>query len=202
MELIKLLRYWPITWYYLYKEKQINKIRAKIISGLVVHNAIGAELGVFKGRFSPYLLKHTKAARLHLIDPWYLLTARWNWATGNKSTVNAVRKILKKLRKEIENHKVIIHIGDDRDILKTFPNNYFDWVYLDSSHHYQHTIDELAILKDKVKDSGIIVGDDWNPNPEHRHHGVYKAVKDFVLINEYSILYSNEQNKQWAIKKN
>ena len=184
-----------------YTEKKFNGIRGKIMVNILPKNGVGAELGVFRGEFSPYLFKYTKAIKLHLIDPWYFLTAKWTWAVGNKSTVKALRKILKKWRKEIEEQKIFIHIGDDREVLQTFPDCYFDWVYLDSSHQYKHTVEELRILKDKVKAKGVIAGDDWRPDPLHRHHGVYKAVTEFINQYGYSILYSDERNRQWAITK-
>jgi len=184
-----------------YSEKKKNVVRGQIISGLLPKYGVGAELGVFKGQFSPYLFYNTNTARLHLIDPWFFLTSHWTWAIGNKSTVDAVRQILKRWQKEIEEQKIFIHIGDDREVLKTFPDGYFDWVYLDSSHQYEHTVEELIILKDKIKRNGVIAGDDWRPDPKHRHHGVYKAVNEFNNQYGYSIIYSDEKNLQWAITK-
>lgn len=95
-----------------------------------------------------------------------------------------------------------MHVQDDIKLLKEFPDDYFDWVYVDSSHGYEHTVSELALLLKKVKASGIICGDDWQPNPNHRHHGVYKAVNEFILKNDYKLLYSDDKNLQWFIKKN
>jgi hypothetical protein len=85
-------------------------------------NGIGAELGVFKGQFSPMLMRYAKPKELHLIDPWYLLTNNWHWGGGNRSTVDAVINIFKVWKKEIEMKHVFIHIGDDRQILTSFPN--------------------------------------------------------------------------------
>lgn len=51
-----------------------------------------------------------------------------------------------------------------------------------------------------MKASGIIAGDDWNPNHQHKHHGVYKAVKDFVDKERYKMIYKSAANNQWAIK--
>lgn len=164
-------------------------------------NGIGAELGVFKGHLSSILLEHTHATKLHLIDPWYFQEAHWHWASGNKSTVDGLIKVLRTFKKELEDSRILIHVGDDRQLLATFPDQYFDWVYIDSSHAYKHTKQELEILASKVKDNGIIAGDDWQPEPTHYHHGVYKAVNEFIVTKKYRLVYSNRDNKQWAIKK-
>lgn len=63
--------------------------------------------------------------------------------------------------KRIWETKSIIHVEEDLECLKKFKDNYFDWVYIDLSHDYNHSMQELKILKNKVKKSGIICGHDW-----------------------------------------
>ena len=48
-----------------------NRIRRRIkfVDKVLPKDGTGAELGVFKGQFSPILLKYTNATKLHLIDP-------------------------------------------------------------------------------------------------------------------------------------
>ena len=104
-------------------------------------------------------------------------------------------------KKELEQGHVLVHAGDDLQVLTSFPDNYFDWVYIDTSHAYEHTKLELQILKKKVKSNGVIAGDDWQPKPDHRHHGVYKAVNEFMASDKYELIYSNTDDLQWAIKK-
>ena len=180
--------------------KKSAERRISFVKNVLPQNGIGAELGVMKGHFSPILLKYSNATKLHLLDPWYFLAGAWPWAKGNKSTVDALINILKKFKKEIENSQVVVHVGDDLKTLHQFPDNYLDWVYIDSSHAYEHTKQELEILSRKVKFNGIISGDDWRPDPEHKHHGVYKAVNEFVSASEYKIIYT-DSNLQWAISR-
>ena len=93
----------------------------------------------------------------------------------------------------------MLHIDEDLEVLKKFPDKYFDWAYIDSSHKYEHTKNELELLKHKVKDSGVIAGDDYYPEEKHRHHGVYKAVRKFLLSNPYKLSYSSLTDRQWAL---
>lgn len=176
--------------------------RTELIEQIMPKNGIGAELGVFKGHLSPLLLQKTQAKTLHLIDPWYFLSPKWDWATGNQSTVDGLRNVLHIFKKDIEQGRILVHVGDDLHILSTFAGQTFDWVYIDSSHEYEHTKQELQILAHKVKATGVIAGDDWLPDPTHRHHGVYKAVNEFIAAENYQLIYANEANRQWAIKKN
>ena len=177
------------------------KTRLAFIKEIIPRNTIGAELGVLKGEFSKILWKYARPEKLHLIDPFYFLNSHWAWTDGDKSTVSAARRILKSFQKEIETGCVLLHIDDDLKVLESFPDDYLDWVYVDSSHTYQHTLAELQVLKLKVKKDGIIAGDDWHTDMNHKHYGVAKAVKEFIGANEYSLIYSNSENLQWAIKK-
>lgn len=179
-----------------------TKVRGPLISEFIPKNGVGAELGVLQGNFSGVLLEFAKPMQLHFIDPWYFLDSHWSWAGGNQSTIDAVIKILNERKSEIENKQVFMHIQDDLKVLNLFEDNYFDWVYIDSSHAYEHTKSELEILKSKVKRGGIICGDDWRPDSNHRHHRVYKAVNEFLSHENYSLLYANDINLQWFIKKN
>jgi hypothetical protein len=182
---------------------QLILVRRRIpfIEQVLPKNGIGAELGVFKGYLSRHLIRLTKSTELHLIDPWYLHASHWSWASGNQSTVDALIRILQTFKKEIEGGRVVVHVGDDCQVLTTFPDQYFDWVYIDTSHAYEHTKHELQILARKVKENGVIAGDDWQPDPAHRHHGVYRAVNEFVASEKYEIVFADSDNLQWAIKK-
>ena len=181
--------------------RQKNAVRSKLMDQYLPKDGIGAELGVLWGEFSKTLFHATRARELHLIDPWYFLDAHWPWHDGNNSTVDALCKILQTHKKEINEKRIFVHVQDDIKVLAGFPDGYFDWVYIDSSHAYQHTVDELQLLAKKVKPSGVICGDDWQPDSGHRHHGVYKAVNEFMVRYNYELIYANVGNLQWFIQK-
>ena len=153
-----------------------DPLRAKFLEQMIPKGGVGAELGVYKGHFTRFILDVAAPERLHLIDPWYLLGERWEWAYGNRSTIEALVGILRTYAAELTCGRAILHIGDDLEVLLTFPDRYFDWVYLDTSHSYGHSVKELELLGVKVKAGGVITGDDWQTDPAHIHHGVCRAV--------------------------
>jgi Methyltransferase domain len=183
------------------REVRSARTRGPIVAELLPKGGVGAELGVYKGRFSPVLLQASEAERLHLVDPWYLLTPEWHWGVGDRSTVNALRRILRRFRTEIEVGRVEVHVGNDLDVLGRMADHSLDWAYLDSSHAYEHTVDELALLDRKVRPGGVIAGDDWRPDPDHPHHGVHRAVTEFLQANGYELRYADVGNRQWAISR-
>ena len=181
--------------------RQKDVFRDRFLREVIPKGGVAAELGVYKGTFSRHLLEVTQPKQLHLIDPWYMNGKEWAWAEGNKSTIDALKGVLHAHEKELISGLVVLHIGDDLKVLQQFPDHYFDWVYVDTSHQYDHTLKELTLLKVKVKASGIIAGDDWQSDPSHRHHGVYRALKEFTKYEPYKLIYGSEENHQWAIQR-
>jgi hypothetical protein len=170
-------------------------VRATIPTG-----GVGAELGVYKGEFTAELMELARPQRLHLIDLWYLFGAEWHWGEGNRSTVKALRDILDRFSDELVDGRAVLHIGDDLDVLPTFADNYFDWVYVDSVHVYEHAIQELELLAAKVKPGGVITGDDWIEDPAHPHHGVCRAVREFAAAGGGDLFYASVADLQWAVR--
>lgn len=167
----------------------------------IAHNGVGAEIGVQKGFFTHVIQEEFRPLRLHLIDPWYLLGEKWTWATTNQSTNKALRNILYWFQKDLAQRKIILNIGFDEDVLGTLPDHYFDWVYLDTSHSYDHTKRELELLHRKVKPDGIILGDDWFTEPGHKFFGQYRAIQEFIEEKGYRMIYASDDDHQFAIRR-
>ncbi|MCF6391020.1 class I SAM-dependent methyltransferase [Mycobacterium sp. MBM] len=181
-------------------ERYKNGRRREVLVAVVPVAGVGAELGVHKGHLTPFLVEWLKPKKLYAVDPWHLLGPRWEWAAGDKSTVNALARTIRRLRPAIETGQVEVVVQDDLVFLSEMADGALDWVYLDSSHMYDHTVKELELLIRKVKPGGIIAGDDWQPAPQHRHHGVCKAVREFESAGLLSLIYSDQFNHQWAAK--
>jgi len=167
----------------------------------VPSDAVCAEIGVFRGKFTRDILRVTRPRELHLIDAWWTLVpdkypVEWGdyWGSGALTSREAYEETL-----QVANDRCTVHVGDDLEILEAFPDRYFDWVYLDSSHEYQHTVEELELLDKKVK--GLVLGDDWKPDPGHVHHGVYRAVLEFCDRGEWEVLDPDPIWDQWAVRR-
>jgi SAM-dependent methyltransferase len=148
---------------------------------LMPKRAICAEIGVYKGDFSRDILRVTQPSELHLIDGWWMVEGDaydvgWYLEQGTADTRTAYHEVQELAARHPQ---CSVHIGDDLKILPTFPENYFDWVYLDTSHTYDQTIKELEALRRVVKPNGLIAGHDWYPDPEHVYNGVYEAVTEY-----------------------
>lgn len=172
--------------------------RFNIISKWLPKDAIGVEAGVFKGAFSKELVKITR--KLYLCDPWYRLSPTWNWVTNeNNSTYDAFLGIMKDFENEIKAQTVIPVVDFAKNFFLTAPSAYFDFIYLDTAHAYEGTIEELELGIKILKPGGVFCGDDWHDDIHHKHYGVTKAIKEFISHGRCSLLFP-PSNLQWCLK--
>ena len=168
-----------------------QKERYETIKHLLGEDAVGAELGVYKGGFGEFLRAHCK--RLYLVDPWYRKSLYWgDKDNDNDSTVTAFYNIVTIYLEEMQNGKVLPIPDFSVSFLKSLPDDHLDWVYIDSSHTYKNTKKELQHSMRKVRPGGYIVGDD------HSKEGVAAAVSE--LCQECKIRLCLKENNQWGIQ--
>lgn len=141
---------------------------------------IVAEIGVAAGEFSSEILNICKPKKLHLVDCWDSERYGALW--------DSVRQ---KFSNEIASNLVEINLGLSTDVLKTFPDNYFDWIYIDTVHDYKITSQELAISRNKVKKGGLISGHDYCQGNmiSGWSYGVVQAVQEFCVNNNWKIKF-------------
>lgn len=171
--------------------------RFETIEHLLPPDSVGAEIGVYKGGFAEFL--RTRTRLLYLIDPWYRLSPFWgDVKKPEMSAVAALINILTVYREEIEAGKILVIPDFGATFLRGLPENYFDWIYLDASHQYAHTFAEIEAAVRCIKSGGVLIGDDYDPDPASKQHGVYRAVNEFVARNaSYSMVL--DKKRQWAI---
>lgn len=175
--------------------------RVGFLESVLPKGGIGAEVGVHKGYFTSVLLAVAEPERLHIVDPWYVLGREWNWGAGDRSTVNALTRIMKRLETELAEGRVVLHIGDDLEILPDFEPGTFDWMYFDTTHTYEQTCKELRLAETLIKPEGLICGDDWRDDPAHAHYGVRVAVEEFCAERDFRLAYASADDRQWAIRR-
>jgi hypothetical protein len=144
------------------------------------NDGIAAEIGVASGDFSQQILQLNKPKKLHLIDCW----DSERYGTFQSS-------VRQRFEKEISSGVVEINIGLSTEVLATFKDGYFDWVYIDTVHDYKTTAQELLISKSKVKKGGVIAGHDYCQGNmiSGWSYGVIQAVHEFCVKNDWKIKF-------------
>ena len=169
-------------------------------------NSICAEIGVYKGDNSLRILKIVKPKKLFLIDPWkydpdynrtnFVDDSSYNFDQTNLDLRYQITKDKMKDRKN-----VVIKRGKSKDVLKTFPDNYFDWLYIDGDHSFKAVLEDLEIAFYKLKPLGYITGDDYlvGEKANRTHHNVSRAVDEF--LKNYPVKLIKAKNVQFIIQK-
>ncbi len=143
-----------------------------------------AEIGVLRGDSSSEILALNQPAKLHLLDAWDL----WH---GDKHGASYYQLVQQRFAEQVTAGAVEIRKGWSSDVLPTFPDTYFDWVFLDSSHVFENVRRELALLESKIKPGGFIAGKKytaWSLYGRSRY-GVVEAVNEFCLENGWELAF-------------
>lgn len=145
-------------------------------------DSVCAEIGVYMGNFSQTILVESNPKELYLIDCWVDSEGQFPLASGGSSRLwNVMYEDIVERYKDVNNVKIIRDYS--KNALSKFPDNFFDWVYLDACHLYQYVLEDLLLLYQKVKPNGLVLGHDMNL------HGVYSAVYESINMGLYKILY-------------
>jgi Methyltransferase domain len=141
-----------------------------------------AEIGVWNGKFSAAILEVAKPKELILIDPWDLLAAQPKDEMTHHlhQDGGAMGEMFRHVSAMYADRKeVTIHKGFSAEVLATYDDDYFDWVYIDGNHLYDFVAADLRVAAKKVRLGGIIAGDDFFWKKDERMH-VREAVLDFL----------------------
>ena len=152
------------------------------------------EIGSFEGMSTIWMLENiltNKDSRLFCIDAW----AEW--------TGDAFVRFVENINKGGFKNKVDIIKGNSSTYLSIFPDDYFDFIYIDGNH------DEKAVIKDAVnsfrivKKRGIICFDDYllgirypnSPGSKAMKGSAKKAIDYFIELfkDEIDIIYKDYQ---------
>lgn len=165
--------------------------------------AVCAEIGVWKGDFSRRIFDVTKPAALHLIDPWLFQDEYPDRMYGGKvaqgqkdmdAIMDGVKAIFAKAP------QVKFHREKSDDALRSFQDEYFDWVYIDGNHYYEFVLLDLELSWLKVKPGGFVTGDDYDWGAD-KDYPVRRAVSDFMSDKGVSPAALSVIGNQFIIKK-
>ena len=170
------------------------------------NNAVCAEIGVWKGRFSQQIYRQSTPRKLHLIDPWAFQPSFGERMYGGRVAKNQddMDAIYADVCTQFAGRdNVTISRNYSADAAGKFDDAYFDWVYIDGNHHYDYVLADLNDFFPKVKKHGYIAGDDylWSPRETAGDLQVKRAVEDFVQQMAGKVEIAEVYADQFVLKK-
>lgn len=160
-------------------------------------NSVIAEVGVWKGDFSKKILDICNPNLLILLDSWTYNDQVRGCApqVDGKDPLN--QKFFDQAKQETYNRfenekKVFILDQNSSDASLNYNDYYFDYIYLDAEHSYQAVSNDLELWYPKLKNNGILFGDDYYWREKNNSLSLHKAYQDFI---------SKNRIKKWCVFK-
>ena len=156
------------------KNTKVVLDRFSLLKDFLPKNSVCAEVGIANGDFSEIIFNINQPRKLHLIE----LSTEYVDICKNR------------FKNQIAENNISVHKGFSYKVLKTFPDKYFDWIYIDGDHSYDTVKKDLLISKNKIKDDGLIMLDDYVSfsYQEMLQYGVVHAVNEFCCEENFEIL--------------
>jgi hypothetical protein len=160
---------------------------------------IGAEIGVYHGNNAVSMLKNLNIETLYLIDPYKLYPEyAVAWGDGTPETQNSQATfdkeyimMCKRMEKYLGRVMIIREFADDA--CKRFFNGELDFVYNDSRHEYNPTINDFERWYPIVKKGGVYGGHGFDA-----HWDTAFAVVD--ICRKYNLKINGTTHDWWIDK--
>jgi hypothetical protein len=147
----------------------------------IPRGSIGVEIGVWRGDSSAKFL--SKAARLHLVDPWSVgaygadpaYLKRYSVLVGSSKPEDFEKyyeDVFRSVCRRFVKNPVIVHRMTSSQFFSIFKDK-VDWVYIDGLHTYEGCLADIRGARQILLPGGVIYGDDYGVKP-----GVTKAVDE------------------------
>lgn len=186
---------------------------------------IGIEIGSYKGQYAKILLDNWQG-HLYMVDVWRKMDeSEYVDASNQENPSKIISEVFENL-KEYENRTTLIRT-DSHLAKNLFPDEFFDFIYIDANHRCEYVKNDLIDWYPKLKVGGIFAGHDYisdyseefsdengdvhvwihnNNTPEISEYaglfGVNKAVKEFCeYINADFETTTDEYFSTWYFKK-
>jgi hypothetical protein len=172
------------------------------VVNLISDGDICMELGVYKGDYANEILKR-RPSKLHLIDPWQsIIDIPSRWHAAPQSEMDSFKSdVINRFR---DDDNVEISEKYSIDSVQDFKDGYFDFIYIDANHSYEHVKFDLNNWWPKLKSGGFMCGNAYENNDYQREildFGVVSAVDEFMKDSLSSIKDFRQISAQYILEK-
>jgi hypothetical protein len=150
--------------------------RLEMVIAFAERETVGAEVGVWDGDFSTLLMKFIAPKELHLIDSQVREQMKIRLSSGCLS-----------------GPEITVKQGDSSKVLSTYPDEFFDWIYIDGDHSYDGVKRDADVSIKKIKRDGLLFFNDYKMG-DHNHpdgfypYGVIEVVNNLCLYNGFEMV--------------
>jgi Methyltransferase domain len=164
------------------------------ILSLLPKDIVFCEIGVALGEYTERVLSICSVKKFYALDLFVLHSAPNMWGGRVGRELNGRDHTVyyrEKFRTFIDNDVLEIVPGDSVAGLEKVPENFVDVFYVDSDHGYPHVKKELGVIKKIMKQSSIIIMNDYIMEDwvTRTPYGVVQAANEFIIENDMEMLF-------------
>jgi hypothetical protein len=161
------------------------------------------EIGVAEGGYSFYLLDNWHGI-CYQVDPWQALTTEEYRDYNNVEQQEQDRRfnLVQETAKKYNGRAIPVR-DFSKVAVERFPDDYFNFVYIDANHKYEFIKEDLHLWYPKCKSGGIFAGHDYLDGViTSGDYGVKSAVDEFAKEQGFQINVTHEPDypSWWTIK--
>jgi len=139
-----------------------------------------AEIGALQGQGAEHILTHWQGSKLYLVDLWDSVDI-WSHDQG-AAHFDEMSKRMEKFPGRYEIQK-----GWSHEVAEKYPDEYFDFIYIDAGHSYLDVRKDLVAWWPKLRAGGLFAGHDYYngnviPGAGDYVYGVRDAVDEFADV--------------------
>lgn len=162
---------------------------------------VGAEIGVYRGEYSKWLLRGIPGLKLYGIDAWQVYGNYTDFTAADILDAYAIAQA------NVAPYNCELIRAWSDEAVQRFPDASLDFVFIDGNHAYEHVVRDIALWSVKVRPGGIIYGHDFDDYTKHprrwREMQVQQAVSGWMAayrIVPWFVLTRN-RNQSWMYAK-
>lgn len=132
----------------------------------------GAEIGVWKGKWSARLCKDNPALHMLCVDTW----STYDTYNDSRNRADALEAAYREAVSVLSQYRCTIVRERSIDAAAHVPDGSLDFIYIDANHGEAFVREDLDAWVPKVRPGGIVAGHDYIWRPERPHIQVKAAV--------------------------
>jgi hypothetical protein len=146
-----------------FNDARLYADRRDLVEGLGLSTGgAAAEVGVAQGDFSQELLRILQPSLFVAIDLFTMHEQPMHWGRSSQEIFEGLSHAEYYARRFAAFGGVVqVREGRSDEVLETFPDQFFDLIYLDADHRFESIEKDASIATRKLKPSGTLVFNDY-----------------------------------------
>jgi predicted O-methyltransferase YrrM len=155
----------------------------------------GAEIGVYRGRFSTTLCAPNPDLALIGVDAWDAYTDYKDYNSEDLQNSFLAAK------QRTAGYNITLVKARSTEAAQRIPDESLDFVFIDANHDYEYVVEDIAAWSKKVRKGGLVCGHDYVVNTEF-NFGVIDAVNGWCRTHNIKPLFLwRDQCPSWMYVK-